>query len=150
MGVAYEFIEIMKRFRKLNIFEFPEMDNDLTLSQLRIIGFVHKNGKCRTQDIAKGIEITAPTVSVAVNKLVALGWLEKNPDPDDGRATIISLAAKASNTFKKIRQKHISGIQNFLAELSGEEQEYLLELLRRVINSNENKISEVIPGERKK
>ncbi len=150
MDVAHEFIELMFRFRKLNIFEFPKMDIDLTLSQLRIIRFIHKSSKCRTQDIADGIEISAPTASVAVNKLVGMGWLEKNPDPDDGRATLISLSAKASDTFNKIREKHISGIRRFLADLSGEEQKYLLELLSRIVNSNENKMSEVILGERGK
>jgi DNA-binding MarR family transcriptional regulator len=150
MDFAYEFIELMIRFRKLKVFEFPGMDNDLTLAQLRIIGFVHNNGTCRTQDIADGIEITAPTASVAVNKLAALGWLEKNPDPDDGRATLISLAAKASDTFRKIREKRISGIQRLLVDLSSEEQKTLLDLLSRIVNSNENKMSGVISGERGK
>jgi len=150
MDVAYELIELMIRFRKLNIFGFPRMDNDLTLSQLRIIGFVHNNGTCRTQDIADGIGITAPTASVAVNKLAALGWLEKNPDPDDGRATLISLAAKTSQTFDKIREKRISGIQRLLADLSSEEQKSLLDLLRRIVNSHEKRMSEMKTGERRK
>ena len=52
MEAVLDFLNLMQRFRELKVFEFPRMDLDLTISQLRIIGFVHSKDECRTQDIA--------------------------------------------------------------------------------------------------
>ena len=114
------------------------MNFDLTLSQLKMIGFVHGNGFSRMQDIADGLEITAPTASVAVNKLVSAGWLEKNPDPEDGRAALISLTSRTKKTFMKVRKKQIAGVQRALSGLTSKEQKTLLELLRNIIHTIEN------------
>ena len=40
MASNYEFIELMERFRKIEIFGIPKMDIDLTISQLKMIGYV--------------------------------------------------------------------------------------------------------------
>ena len=75
MASNYEFIELMERFRKIEVFGIPKMDIDLTISQLKMIGYVYGKEVCRTKDIEDGMELSAPTVSVAVNKLVSGGWL---------------------------------------------------------------------------
>jgi len=137
MEIVYDFIDLMKRFRNIEIFEIPKMDIDLTISQMKMIGFVHGKVVCRTQDIADGMDITAPTVSVAVNKLVATGWLVKNPDPNDGRATLISLAEKSKEVFGEMQKKQKLGIKKILSSLTKEEQNSLFVLLNRIVNSLE-------------
>jgi len=83
------------------------------------------------------LTISAPTVSVTVNKLVALGWLEKNPDPEDGRATLISLADKSLDIIGQMKKKQLLGINRVLCSLNEKEQQSLLNLLDRIVNSFE-------------
>jgi DNA-binding MarR family transcriptional regulator len=137
MASNYEFIELMKRFRKIEVFGFPKMDIDLTISQLKMIGFVYNKEICRTQDIADGLDLSAPTVSVAVNKLVSKGWLNKESDPDDGRATLISVAEKFIDVFGEVRKKQIEGVKSILSILNEDEKNTLFDLLSRIVNSFE-------------
>ncbi len=137
MASTYEFIELMERFRKIEVFGIPKMDIDLTISQLKMIGFVYNKEICRTQDIADGMELSAPTVSVAVNRLVSKGWLNKKSDPEDGRATLISVAGKSIKVFGEVRKKKIEGVKRILANLNEEERKSLFDLLSRIVNSFE-------------
>ena len=137
MASIYEFIDLMERFRKIEIFGIPKMDIDLTISQLKMIGYVYKKEECRTQDIADGMELSAPTVSVAVNRLVSKGWLNKKSDPEDGRATLISVAGKSIEVFGEVRKKQIEGVKRILSSLNEEEKKSLFDLLSRIVNSFE-------------
>jgi DNA-binding MarR family transcriptional regulator len=137
MASINEFIELMKRFRKIEVFGFPKMDIDLTISQLKMIGYVYNKEICRTQDIADGLGLSAPTVSVAVNKLVSKGWLNKESDPDDGRATLISVAGKFIDVFGEVRKKQIEGVKSILSILNEDEKKTLFDLLSRIVNSFE-------------
>ena len=137
MASIYEFIELMERFRKIEIFGIPKMDIDLTISQLKMIGYVYNKEICRTQDIADGMELSAPTVSVAVNRLVSKGWLNKKSDPEDGRATLISVAGKSIEVFGEVRKKQIEGVKRILSSLNEEEKKSLFDLLSRIVNSFE-------------
>ena len=76
---------LMRRLLKLRFVEVPRLDYDLSLSQMEILLFVHGSEKCRVQDIADGLGITPPSVSVALQRLERGGWLERHPSGTGGR-----------------------------------------------------------------
>ena len=111
---------------------------DLTLSQVRMIVFVKQHLGCHLQQIADGLELSPPTVSVAIRKLEEGGWLERHPDPNDGRATCVFLT-KESERVVKLTLNHQKKIgKMFISGLSASEQEQLLTLLEKGIISIEN------------
>ena len=113
---------------------------DLTMPQLRLLVFVKQNLGCHLQDIAEGLELSPPTVSVAIRKLEEGGWLERHPDPDDGRASCVFLTNASERVVKEalVHQKKIGKM--FISGLSLFEQEQLLVLLEKGIISIENHI----------
>jgi DNA-binding MarR family transcriptional regulator len=128
---------LMQRLWRIPDGGYQKGQFDLTLAQVRLIVFVKQHQGCHLQDIADGLEISPPTVSVAIRKLEEGGWLERHPDPDDGRATCVFLTKESERVVKEAltHQKNIGRM--FISGLSSPEQEQLLALLEKGIISIE-------------
>jgi len=125
----------LQRMIKLRLAEIPRLDYDLTFSQMEMLWFIKRAPNCRVQDIADGLGITPPSVSVALRRLEEAGWLERHPDPEDGRATCSLLTEKSVEMLQRVHVAQRRGIERFLAGLSTDEKEQLVNLLEKAIAS---------------
>jgi DNA-binding MarR family transcriptional regulator len=133
---------LMQRMLKLRLAEIPRLDYDLSFSQIEILLFIHRSTNCRVQDIADGLGITPPTVSVALRRLEKAGWLERHPDPEDGRATCSSLTEKSMEMLQNVRMAQYRGVEQFLMGLTEDEKNRLVGLLEKAITSAEDRKGE--------
>jgi len=131
--------DLMKRFMALRLVDMPRLDTDLTLPQMEILRFVAKAPECHLQDIADGLELTAPTVSVGVRRLEETGWLERHTDPNDKRATCISLTKMSSETISILHDRQKIAIQQFLDGLNETEQAQFIDLFGRAVSAAEKR-----------
>lgn len=129
--------QLMIRLIKLRLGEMPRLDVELTFSQMELMGYVMQSPNCHVQDIADGLELTPPTVSVAIRRLEEAGWLERQPDPQDGRAFIISLTSESMEMLQRANSARDMGIRKFLIGLAPNEQEQLINLLEKAIRAAE-------------
>ena len=60
---------------------------DLLLSQMALLLWVALSPGCHVQEIADGLSLSAPAVSVSIGRLIKSGLSERLRNPDDGRAT---------------------------------------------------------------
>ena len=134
---------LMRRLLKLRLVEIPLLDYDLSLSQMEILLFIQGSEKCRVQDIADGLGITPPTVSVALRRLEDAGWLERHPDPEDGRATCSALTQKSMQMMEHVKAAQHRGVEQFLMGLTTDEKNHLVDLLEKAITSAEGRKGEV-------
>lgn len=126
---------LMRRMQSLRLGEFPQLDYDLTISQIHMLAFIARLPGCHVQDIAGGMGLSAPTVSVAVRRLEESGWLERSPDPEDGRAACISLTRRSLDMLDRAVSAQHSAGREFLTGLTGKEQERFLDLLEKAIEA---------------
>jgi DNA-binding MarR family transcriptional regulator len=136
--------QLMQRMFKLRLAEIPRLDYDLSFSQMEILWFVMRSPKCRVQEIADGLGITPPSVSVALQRLEKAGWLERHPDPQDGRATCSSLTEMSVEMLQRVQSAQYRGIEQFLTGLSPKEKEQLINLLGKAISAAEARKQEMI------
>ncbi|NUS40811.1 MAG: MarR family transcriptional regulator [Terrabacter sp.] len=68
--------------------------DDITLAQARVAARIGPNGT-RLGDLAEQAQVTKQTATALVDRLEAAGWVERVPDPRDGRARLVRLTAKA-------------------------------------------------------
>ena len=73
----------------------------LTSTQISILGFLKRRGPNRVMALAKLVGITEATASRAISTLERKGLVEKSADPDDGRATRISLTAAGTRIMSR-------------------------------------------------
>lgn len=87
--------------------------------------------KCTMQELAKKIHRTKATLTVLVDKLIALGFVSKDSSPKDSRVKYIKLTQKGKDTkpiFEKISNELNS---KFHSGFSREEIENLNLLLKK-------------------
>lgn len=132
-------LALMERLQALRLGDARPPKAELSLPKLALLYLVARTPGARAQDIARGMGLTAPTVSVGIHYLLRKGWLRREADPQDRRATRISLTAKAEKLMEKIKVRQRSAIADFLAGLERHEQEQLLDLLERAVGAAEQR-----------
>lgn len=94
---------------------------DLSISELHLLETVRKGNKeSKTiSEIAKRLDITLPSVTIAVNKLVKKGYLEKKKCEEDARSVQIFLTAmglKIDRLHQRFHEHMVTSIAKVLSE----------------------------------
>lgn len=66
---------------------------DLTLAQGRLAARIAEGGS-RVTELAEQAQVTKQTAGFLVNQLERAGYVERVPDPSDGRARLVRMAAR--------------------------------------------------------
>ena len=68
--------------------------SDLTTAQMKLVQRIGPHGS-RLTDLAEQAQVTKQTAGYLVDQLEQSGWVERIPDPTDGRARLIRLTERA-------------------------------------------------------
>lgn len=131
-------LALFDRVRGIALGENPLGESGVTSPQLALLEWVAGTPGCRIQDLADGLGLTAPTVSVTVRRLEEAGLLHRQPDPADGRAVRLFLTDEGQAVQQQARGFRLGKMRRLLAGLTPEEQEMLLALLERAVGATEN------------
>lgn len=106
----------------------------ISISELHLLDAV---SRCQPphntiSDLAATLNITNPSVTVAVNKLVKKGCLSKARSGRDGRAVQISLTPSGEAISRLHQEVHARMVRSVAAHLSQEEQSALLSGIRKL------------------
>jgi DNA-binding MarR family transcriptional regulator len=77
--------------------------------------------------------LTSGTISVRMDRLVELGLIDRRPDPESKRTTLITLTDRGRELFERIVPPHLANERRLLAALGDDEQETLAALLRKLL-----------------
>ncbi len=100
---------------------------DLSIGEMHMLESVGKNGGgCTISDIAQDQFITLPSVTVAINKLVKKGYVEKKRAPHDGRHVIVELTRRGRKVNAGHQYFHENMVRNLIADFSEEETKSLI------------------------
>jgi DNA-binding MarR family transcriptional regulator len=134
---AKRMIALMGRMRDMQLVEGPLKNTGMSLPQVALLSWVSHSPGCHVQDLAKGMGLTAPTVSVGIHRLVRLGLIRRERDPEDKRARLLYLTDKAEKIMVNVRQFQYQSIQRFLSRLDEKEQDQLVNLLEKAVYTAE-------------
>ena len=128
---------LMKRLRKLGLDTHPLGDAAVSPAQMALLDWIAASPGCGVQDVADGLGLTPPTVSVGVRRLDEINLVERKPNPQDGRSVQFSLTRRGHSLQRRIQDSHRRKFQRLLAGLSPQERETLLHLLGRALDTAE-------------
>ncbi|GBE23979.1 transcriptional activatory protein BadR [bacterium BMS3Bbin02] len=119
----------------------PKLDRDLleksgidihTYDALLHVFEAGKQG-VRMADLAAAVVISKSGITSLVDRLEAGGSVQRNPDPDDRRATRITLTPLGEETFRAAAQVHLASIEaHFASLITDEEAQVISKTLDRV------------------
>ncbi|MEJ7648984.1 MAG: MarR family winged helix-turn-helix transcriptional regulator [Nakamurella sp.] len=98
---------------------------DIPYAQLRLLSLVGQLEPVRVTELAEADNCSQPTVTQQIRKLAALGWIDRADDPDDARASLLSLSAQGNAAIGQARAARARAIVPLLADLDATDRETL-------------------------
>src|SRR3954447_3947294 len=102
------------------------------------LGVVHVHGPIRVSDVAQRLPVDLSGASRQVNALLGAGYLEKEPDPDDARATLLSTTGDGQRVLEESHRRMVHAFGRVLDGWSDEEIASLAGSLERLRNDFTN------------
>lgn len=100
---------------------------DLSINEMHMLEAVGKDKDRRRtiSELAEELNITLPSVTVAINKLMKKGYVEKVRGEEDGRIVYVSLTRMGKKIDSVHRYFHESMVRSIIRDMTEEEQQIL-------------------------
>jgi len=88
------------------------------------------------QDLAAAMEVTPPTVTGIVRRLMEQGYVARSHDEDDWRTVWVELSDEGRATIERRRQVHIAALESLVKQLADDDRAKLhaaVPVLRRLL-----------------
>jgi MarR family transcriptional regulator, transcriptional regulator for hemolysin len=93
---------------------------------------LERAGPLLQRDLAKYYEVEQPTMAALLARMERDGLVARKAHPQDKRASLMSLTAKARAKLPEVKQKLVVEARRMTDELSDSETRMLISLLKRV------------------
>lgn len=91
--------------------------SSLPHAAMRLMGRLDELGPSRISDLAKADRCSQPTMSNLVQRQEENGWVRREPDPTDSRASLISLTTAGRAELDQARYEAGAAIASRLSQL---------------------------------
>ena len=91
----------------------------------------------RQREIAEVLMINPSSLSEAIDKLEADRYLERNVDPNDRRATLITLTEKGRARAYEVEDERAEALKSFFTPLTEDEKVQLCELINKLLEAED-------------
>jgi DNA-binding MarR family transcriptional regulator len=105
---------------------------DIAPSHSRALGVLMRHGALRLSELSDHLHIAARSTTEVVDALQDRGLVERRPDPQDRRATLVAPTAEGTRVGEAIRASRDAEAEAYFSVLSKAEQAELAELLRKL------------------
>ncbi len=108
---------------------------DLHPGQEFLLATLHEHGPCAIGELADHLGVEQPTITKMVRRLEPSGYVHREPDPGDGRRTLVLLTETGCTAYEAARELWGQLDQEMTAGLGDDEQAELFRLLCQVQSS---------------
>jgi DNA-binding MarR family transcriptional regulator len=103
---------------------------DITPSHARAMGALARHGEIRLSELSDHLHIAPRTATEVVDALQERGFAQRQADPDDRRATLVSLTDEGKRVSDAIRSTRAAEAERFFGTLSAADRAHLSRILR--------------------
>lgn len=108
---------MIRRIRRVIGERARSVHPELQSSTYLMLSWLHTHGPMRASEIACSFGIDKGAVSRQVQHLIELGLVDRTPDPDDGRATLLSASEMARARLAEVKEARRIWIDSRLGDL---------------------------------
>ena len=110
--------------------------HNLTFNQFKVLEVLYHLGDLNIGSITKLTMSTPGNITVVVKNLKRDEWITSIKDPNDSRASILSITKKGKDIIEEVFPNHAKNLNKALEVLSDEELNTLYDLLNKVYKVN--------------
>jgi len=144
-GLNEMFVTTYRSLCKVEEVMLRRLSNDsLTISEMHMLESIGKNWAdgCTITDIAQDLEITPPSVTMAVKRLEKKGYITKDRASDDGRRVKVLLTDQGRRAETAHRYFHRQLVRAVARYMNPAEKEALLSGLHKMNDFMRGKVEE--------
>lgn len=119
--LEHELGVLIKRVRRRIGERARAVHPDLQPAAYLILSHVAENGPLRSSALIETFGIDKGAISRQVQHLVDLALVERTPDPDDGRATLLSLTPDGVTRMSEVAEERRLLLERWLGDWSDDE-----------------------------
>lgn len=93
---------------------------DIPFAQARLLALVDEYGPVRVSALAAHDHSSQPTVTAQLQRMETAGWVRREPDPADARATLVSLTPEGITSIERVRAARAAVLEPFVNRLDGQ------------------------------
>jgi DNA-binding MarR family transcriptional regulator len=105
---------------------------DITPSHLRALRVLTRHGVMRLSELSDHLHIAARSTTEVIDALEARGLVERRPDPDDRRATLVEVTEHGTGVLDAIRAARGTETERAFGRLSQTDRAHLARILRKL------------------
>ncbi|MEV0530573.1 MarR family transcriptional regulator [Kitasatospora sp. NPDC050463] len=99
-----------------------------------VLSGLARTGACSAADLGREIGLDRTTVTRRADRLEQAGLLQRQPDPTDGRATLLALTGQGHDIVSVTRRRLTAGIEASLATWPQADAQAFARQLRRFVD----------------
>jgi DNA-binding MarR family transcriptional regulator len=90
---------------------------EVTMAQLKALVLLADHQPLTIRSLAQGLGIGSPAASHLVERLVQMGLVERQEDPDDRRRTFATLTADGGEAIGRLRQEGLEHLREWVGQV---------------------------------
>jgi DNA-binding MarR family transcriptional regulator len=102
-----------------------EAGTDLGPSQIAALATIERHGPLSPSEVAERERIKRPTATRIVRHLEEAGLVERVKDPEDGRASILTVTGEGRTLLRRLRERKTAYLAKRLSGLDAEDRRTL-------------------------
>ena len=102
-----------------------EAGTDLGPSQIASLATIERHGPLSPSELAERERIKRPTATRIVRHLEEAGLVERVRDPEDGRASILTVTGEGRTLLRRLRERKTAYLAKRLADLDADDRRTL-------------------------
>ena len=130
-GLEQEVGVLVRRVRRVLIERAHGVHPELQSSGYLMLTWLTKHGAQRASAMTEAFGIDKGAISRQIQHLLDLGLVDRTPDPDDGRATLVSVTPDAQARIAAVGEARRAWLDASLRDWSDDELAAIVDLLGR-------------------
>jgi DNA-binding MarR family transcriptional regulator len=137
MQLAIDFEDVFTDLARVLL---PAGGDELSRTAASVLNWLDRDGPRRVTDLAAHQAVAQPTMTALVGRLEGRGFVARQPDPDDARATRIEITPAGRAALHERRERRAAAVAERLQALTSSERDALaavLPALRRLAHQED-------------
>lgn len=105
---------------------------DLSVTEMHTIEAIGTSGERSMSEVAKKLNITVGTLTIAINKLIGKGYVVRRRIEEDKRVVLVGLTERGLEANRIHERFHDEMVKATIEQLSEKEEEILIGALRKL------------------
>jgi MarR family 2-MHQ and catechol resistance regulon transcriptional repressor len=127
------YLELMQTSKAIQDCIKMEMTNHkINITEFSVLEVLYLKGKQTIQQIGKSILISSGSMTYVIDKLEQKGLIIRIDCPDDRRVIHVCLTVEGMSLMEKIMPKHRDLINNMFGDLTDQDSQKMVNLLKKV------------------